>query len=237
MTPRIVLLNCSRNLDDAHRNFRRELDAAVTEFRVTDGEFPSGDRPVDAVVVSGSRSSVLDDDEWIDETEEWVGDAVRRGVPVLGVCFGHQLLATALGGTVESMASYEVGFKDVRRHETSRLFDGVDKEFTAFSFHSDEVTDLPDDAVRLAGNDRCAVQAFRHGHAFGVQFHPEFDSHTVKKALEYRDVRPGRIQEVLESLAADIREFTQVKQVFRNFTDYVLDRQDASHLGRAGARA
>lgn len=232
MKPRVALLNCSRNADDAHRNFRRELGARVTEFAATDGSLPSEDRPFDAAVVTGSRASVLDDDDWIDETREWVANAVHRGVPVLGVCFGHQLLAQALGGSVDSMGSYEVGFEDVRHRTNSMLFDGIDREFTAFEFHSDAVTGLPEDAVRLASNDRCAVQAFRSGHAFGLQFHPDFDSHTIRKALEYRDVDPERISDVLDSLEDDIDEYTQVKRVFDNFTDFVLERTDAHHLGR-----
>jgi len=232
MKPRVVLLNCSRNADDAARNFRRVLDARVSEFRVTDGDLPEPTRPVDAAVVSGSRASVLDDEDWIRDTEEWVARAVDRGVPVLGVCFGHQLLASALGGTVESMDEYEVGFHDVHHRDVSMLFQGVPESFRAFTFHSDEVSSLPDGAVRLAGNDRCDVQAFRRGHAFGVQFHPEFDSHTVRKALGYRDVSREHVERVLESLEANVREYNRIRELFRNFTEYVTNRPDAGHLGR-----
>jgi len=226
MRPRVALLVASENVDDANRNFRRELPAVVSEFDVVAGEFPASYGTYDAVVVSGSPYAVYDDRPWIPKLEAWARGAVDRQIPTLGVCFGHQLLARALGGDVEPMDRYEVGFHEIHRTGESRLLDGLDEWFTAFTAHRDEVTRLPDGAVRLAENNFTDVHAFRDGPAFGVQFHPEFDLHTAKRVLEMRDVREDRIEEVLGHLHKDrYREASRVKRVFRNF----LDRVEASH--------
>lgn len=222
MRPRVALLVASENLDDAERNFRRELPAVISAFDVVNGEFPADYGTYDAVVISGSPYAVYDDREWVPELRSWVRGAVDRRVPTLGVCFGHQLLATALGGTVEPMERFEVGFHEIHRVHDSMLLDGLDEWFTAFTAHGDEVVTLPDDAVRLAGNNFTDVHAFRHGRAFGVQFHPEFDLHTARRVLEIRDIRAERIDEVFDHLHKDdYREATRVKRLFRNFVDYV----------------
>lgn len=225
MRPHVALLNCSSGADDAYRNFRRELPAIVHEYDAQHSEFPEPGRELDGVVVSGSRSSVLDDEQWIRDTEEWVAAAHETGLPVFGVCFGHQVLATALGGRVEEMDEFEVGFTDVRKQTDEPLLSRVDDEFTAFQFHEDEVVELPSDAAVVAANDRCAVQAFRAGQSMGVQFHPEFDLHTVQSALEERDVRPERINEVLEGVVKNVREFTRIRTVYEQFCEYALDSE------------
>lgn len=226
MRPRVALLVASEGVDDAPRNFRRELPAVVSAFDVVNGEWPGSYGDYDAVVVSGSPYAVYDDREWIPKLRAWVRGAVDRRMPTLGVCFGHQLVASALGGTVEPMDEFEVGFHEIHRTRDSMLLDGLDEWFTAFTVHGDEVTALPDGAVRLAGNNFTDVHAFRCGHAFGVQFHPEFDLHTAKRALEMRDVREDRIETVLGRLnRAHYREAVRVKRVFENFVGYV----DAAH--------
>ena len=76
------------------------------------------------MIVTGSRSSVYWDEPWIPPLKGWVGDAIERDVPFLGVCYGHQLLADVLGGTVEGMGDYEIGYNPITRTADSPLFDG-----------------------------------------------------------------------------------------------------------------
>ncbi|GAA0300824.1 type 1 glutamine amidotransferase [Halarchaeum salinum] len=224
MRPRVALLVASENVDDARRNFRRELPAVVSAFDVVNGGFPNSYGDYDAVVISGSPYAVYDDRPWIPRLRSWVRGAVDRRLPTLGVCFGHQLLATALGGTVEPMDEFEVGFHEIHRVHDSALLDGLGEWFTAFTAHRDEVTTLPDDAVRLAGNNFTDVHAFRAGHAFGVQFHPEFDLYTATLVLEERDVREEHIETVMDHLNREhYGEATRVKRLFTNFLDYVAE--------------
>jgi GMP synthase (glutamine-hydrolysing) len=228
MTLRFALLNAAH--EDAHtsRNFRRELDATLVEFDVTEGELPPTVDPAaasdpgagefDAAVVTGSRSSVYHDDPWITALVEWVADAADAGLPVLGVCFGHQVLAAALGGRVAGMDSYEIGYNEVR-HDDDPLFDGIDRTFTVFTTHGDTVAALPPDATALAANDH-GLQAFRQGRCWGVQFHPEYDRETAEHVTDGKRDRLGddRVDTVLAGVTADsYAAACPVKAVFDNF--------------------
>jgi GMP synthase (glutamine-hydrolysing) len=216
---RVAFLNAAHDPAATTRNFRRELDADLVEFHLPGGDWPSA-FDYDAAVVSGSRSSVYWDEDWIAPAREWVAAAVAHGVPVLGVCFGHQLVADALGGDVEDMGRYEIGYRTVRhRDEEGVLFDGVDEEFLVFTTHSDAVTELPEGASVLAENEY-GVHAFRAGHAFGVQFHPEYDMPTAKLVTKGKDdqLSEDRIQAVLDGVTPEnYASACEAKQVFENF--------------------
>jgi len=222
--PRLALLNAAHEPDGNRRNFRRELDADLVEYHVPSGQYPEG-FDVDGAVITGSRASVYWDEEWIPPTKDWVSTAVDRGVPFLGVCYGHQLLADVLGGTVESMGEYEIGYRTVERAGESRLFEGIDEAFTVFTTHSDRVTELPPGAELIAENDY-GVHGFRKGHVFAVQFHPEYDMDTAARVTTNKDdqLSDERIDEVLDGVTpANFRAACEAKQVFDNFLDYVCE--------------
>jgi len=231
--PRIALLNAAHSGDHTRRNFRRELDADLVEFDVSDRHLPP-DFGFDAAVVTGSRASVYWDEPWIGDLKGWVGDAVERGMPMLGVCYGHQLLADVMGGSVEDMGEYEIGYRTVR-HDGSPLFAGVDREFTVFTTHSDRVSSLPPGARLIAENDY-GVHGFRKGDVFTVQFHPEYDMQTAETVTRGKDdqLSEGRIEAVLEGIDEDrYAAACEAKTLFANFTDYV--RQQAGTEPRAAA--
>jgi len=225
MTLRLALLDASHGSEHTRPNFRRELDAALSEFDVTAGELPP-DFTFDGVVVTGSRSSVYWDEPWIDALVDWVADAADRGLPILGVCYGHQVLATALGGRVEAMADIELGYRDIRRvDDGDPLLAGLDAPFTAFETHSDRVVELPPDATLLAENDR-GVQAFRRGDCWGVQFHPEYDRASAARVTKGKELPAERIQSVLDGIDDDnYAAACRTKRLFDNFTDYVRARR------------
>lgn len=216
MRPRIALLDASHDDSHAERNFRREIDADLERYSVVDGEFPDADA-YDAIVVTGSRASVYWDEAWIDETRAWVGTAIDRGLPALGICWGHQLLADVLGGTVEPMGEYELGYRTVR-HAGDDIFDGVPEEFTVFTTHSDAVTSLPEGAELIAENDY-GVHGFRHGDVYGIQSHPEYDPRTAESVVGGKDHLPDeRIASVQAGITDEAyAEARPAKQVFANF--------------------
>ena len=216
---RVALLDASHGDTHTRRNFRRELDADLVEFDVTEGDRPSG-FGFDAVVVTGSRASVYWDEEWIDPLVDYVAAATDRGLPMLGVCYGHQVLAAALDGRVESMGEYEIGYREITRVGEDELLAGIPETFTAFTTHSDAVTELPPGAELLAENGY-GVHAFRRGRAWGVQFHPEYDRETAATLTKQKDLSEERIRSVLDGIDQDNYDAAcRTKRLFDNFTDY-----------------
>ena len=233
---RVVLLDASLGETPAERNFQREVDADVDAFKVSEGELPptptEGWRtawPYDGVIVSGSQASVYEDAAWIRDVEAWVRQAVTASVPLLGVCWGHQLVASALGGAVGPIGRYEIGYRTVDVVASDPLFDGIPESFVAFETHSDEIKRLPDAAVPLAEND-CTIQAFRIGSAYGVQFHPEYDLQTARWILDGKDLQPERAAAIREELTEERYEQARVAtRVFENFLAIVDDATSESH--------
>lgn len=146
--------------------------------------YPDGDRPsldgVDAVVLTGSTAGVYEADEhpWMDAEMDLVAELVDREVPTLGVCFGHQLVNAALGGSVEHVGTIatlvDVEFAD------DPLFDGLPSVVPAV--HGDAVTEPGEGLSVVASTDHCHAFGTRHAEAplWTVQFHPEFTA-------DYRD--------------------------------------------------
>lgn len=224
----------SHEVAHTRRNFRRELDADLAEFHTVSGELPAT-YEYDGFVVTGSRASVYWDEDWIEPTREWVREAIDRGLPALGICFGHQLLADALGGTVEDMGEYELGYRTVE-HDGSGVFDGLGDETLVFTTHSDAVTELPPGATETARNDY-GIHGFRSGDAFGVQSHPEYDLETARDVASGKDLPDERIRRVLDDATEETyRQACESKVIFDNFTEHVRSRRGEATTGeRAGA--
>ncbi len=134
----------------------------------------------EALVVLGGGMGVSDQERLPHLRDEvrLLRRCVESGAPVLGICLGSQLLAAALGGSVEKARAKEIGFYRVRLAEAARddaLFSGAPEDFVAFHWHGDAFT-LPAGAEALAGSTMTPLQAFRFGKsAWGVQFHLETD--------------------------------------------------------------
>jgi GMP synthase (glutamine-hydrolysing) len=217
--PRIALLDAS-DTESTRRNFRRELDAALVEFDANEGDLPET-LAFDGAVVTGSRSSVYWQESWIPALIDWLAEAAEAGLPILGVCYGHQALAEALGGRVAGMDDAEIGYRTIERRGDDELFAGIDEQFTAFTTHSDTVVDLPPGATLLAEND-FGVHAFRKNRCWGVQFHPEYDSETARQITRSKDLPAARLERVLDGIDADnYAAACETKQLFDNFLSSV----------------
>jgi GMP synthase (glutamine-hydrolysing) len=219
-----ALLNASHEKEPAKQNIQRELDGDITEFDVRAGDLPET-VAFDAAIITGSPASVLDDKSWIDAIEAWVEKAIDGELPILGICFGQQVLADVLGGEVADMETFEIGYHMIKHTPDSHLFDGIDEWFTAFTAHSDEVAELPPGAEPIATNN-FSVHGFRNNHVFAVQFHPAFDMETAEMVLEYKDVDKKQIDHVLDEITQEnyvtARETTQI---FDNFSEYVRENR------------
>ena len=223
---RIALLNTAHKRDMTRRNFRRELDADIVEFHTPSGEIPE-DFGYDGFVVTGSAASVYWEREWIDRLKSWVSEAIDAGVPALGVCYGHQLLADVMGGTVEDMGEYEIGYRTVEHDGENDLLAGVNEEMTVFTSHSDRVAEKPPGATVFAENDY-GIHGFRKGEVFGVQFHPEYDIRTAETVAKSKegDLSQERLDTVLRGVNEEnYREAYEAKRLFENFLAYTQERQ------------
>ena len=140
----------------------------------------------DALWVMGGPMDVWQTDRypWLDAEKAFIRDAVEiRGLPFLGLCLGHQLLAEALGGSCAPATVPEIGIFDVQLTEAgaeSTLFDGLDERFECLQWHAAEVARMPPGASCLATSKACAVQAMNwRTRAFSMQFHTEVEQDTV----------------------------------------------------------
>ncbi|WP_435361966.1 type 1 glutamine amidotransferase [Haloarchaeobius sp. DFWS5] len=141
-----------------------------------------GDLPThtdyDLVLVAGSQAHVTDPQPWFDDLGDYLDRAVADGTPVVGICFGHQFLASHFGGRVEALPERREGISTIERTAASDdhpTFATLPRQFESFVYHADHVTAVPDDASVLATDDS-GIQAFALDDrpVLGVQFHPEF---------------------------------------------------------------
>lgn len=158
----------------------------LVTYVVNEGQIPSDPRACDGWLVSGSASSVYEPLPWIDRTGRFLTQVVEAEVPLVAVCFGHQLLAQALGGRVErSDRGWGVGIHRYQVEAPLPQWSAPERddqpetdqpdELVLLASHQDQVTVLPDGATVLAASEHCPVAAYALGPGVvAVQAHPEF---------------------------------------------------------------
>ena len=165
----------------------------ITVIDVRDGSALPPYGQVSGVVITGSHAMVTEHQAWSERTAAWLPGAIERQIPLLGICYGHQLLAYALGGQVgDNPSGREFGTVPITLNETAqedRLLGGLPNRVMAYVSHSQSVLNLPDGATRLASSEKDGNQIFVVGGcAWGVQFHPEFDVKIVRTYItHYRE--------------------------------------------------
>ncbi len=144
----------------------------------------------DAWIITGSASSVLDNDNWISHLKNKIKYAYKASIPLLGICFGHQIISEALGGKVDNntkgweLGAYKINLN--QKGKDSLLFNGIDFDDYFYFSHEDIVLKLPSSAVELASNNMGLQSYSINDRIFGVQFHPEFSFDVMKKYVEVR---------------------------------------------------
>lgn len=156
-----------------HREWRVLRDLGV-ETEIVPNKTPLDNIKADGLVLSGGSPRVGLNAEAMGLCGEYID---KVGVPVLGICAGHQFMATHLGGKAGPSKVPEFGKVLVSIDDEDDLFKGLPDTLVAWESHNDEVTQLPPDFKSLAHSDNCQVQAMRHSSKplFGLQFHPEVE--------------------------------------------------------------
>lgn len=187
---------------DVNNLFERLLDNqgfTFETFPVVDGDFPDGPEACDGWLITGSKHGAYEDLPWIAPLETLIRDVYRLGRPLVGICFGHQIIAQALGGKVEQFAGgWAVG---------RQTYDWNGTEIALNAWHQDQVTQLPTDATPVASNAHCQNAALVYGNrAFTVQAHPEFDSTFIQGLIDARagTVPPDLIETAKSNLGAEV---------------------------------
>jgi GMP synthase-like glutamine amidotransferase len=165
----------------------------LVPFDVIGGEMPPGPAACDGWVCPGSRYSVYDDLPWIHRLAGFVRDVRDAGAPFVGICFGHQMLAHALGGRVARAASgWGAGTQRVVVDRRRPWMDPPAEKLALHFMHQDQVEELPPGGTVLGRADHCPVALMSVGESMaGIQPHPEFAAAYVDALLVDRVARIG----------------------------------------------
>lgn len=179
--------------------FRRLLGGhgfRFTTWNVVDMEFPDGPTSADAWLISGSRHGVYEGHAFIPPLEDLIRAIYASGRQMVGICFGHQIIAQALGGMVEKFAGgWSVGGR-------TYLFDTLGP-VRLNSYHQDQVIVPPEAARTVAHSDFCRYAALAYGdHVLTLQAHPEFSTAVIKRYLEVRGDDPMYPREIIADARA-----------------------------------
>jgi GMP synthase-like glutamine amidotransferase len=174
-----VLVDKSGDYPDMFEKLLAGNGFTFRTYRVVDGILPASVTECDGWLITGSRHGAYEDHPWIPRLEDFIRNSYAAHVPLVGICFGHQIIAQAMGGKVEKFSQgWAVG-------PTDYDFDG--ETITLNAWHQDQVTRKPEAAKVIASNDFCANAALLYDdRAFTVQAHPEFRSDFVDGLMQTR---------------------------------------------------
>lgn len=181
-------------------------------------------------VLTGSGAMVTERLPWSEATRSWLQNAYAAELPLFGICYGHQLLADALGGTVDyHPQGLEVGTLVLNRDDHcdgDPLFAGLPTQFLAHTTHFQSVLRLPAGAVRLIANDHDPNHAFRMGTcAWGVQFHPEFTESIMRGYIERRRDLLHELGRDTDALMAQTASTPHARALLVRFAQWTAGRQ------------
>ncbi|SFJ05579.1 type 1 glutamine amidotransferase [Jannaschia pohangensis] len=206
--------------------FQRLLGGHGFDFVAYDVEnmtFPDNVHDADGWLITGSRHGVYEDHAFIPPLEDFVRQVHEADVPLVGICFGHQIIAKALGGQVEK---FDKGWA-IGRHDYD-MPDGTRMALNAW--HQDQVLVAPEGATCLASSPFCTNAMLSYGHkAFTVQPHPEFDGPLIHDMIQMRRGTGTYPDDLMQSALSDVDRANDSDRMARMIANFFLTRQTDVH--------
>jgi GMP synthase (glutamine-hydrolysing) len=177
------------------------------------------------VMITGSGAMVSDRAPWSERCADWLREAAEAGRPLFGICYGHQLLAHALGGNVDyNPRGREMGTVPVRLGPAASadpLFAGLPERFDAHATHLQTVLEAPKAATVLACSERDDCQAFRwRERVWGVQFHPEFSAQRMRDYIFARRQALGEEGSCHRHLSRTVKPAPLARRILKRFVQH-----------------
>ncbi|WIG56856.1 MAG: Glutamine amidotransferase, class I [Rhodanobacteraceae bacterium] len=210
--------------------FRAAMRIDATQMRVVrvdEDEALPDPRDVPVAVITGSAAMVTERADWSERTAGWIRDAMAAETPLFGVCYGHQLMAHALGGTVGWLpAGREIGTETITRLAEAPGLHAMPPSFPAHTTHRQSVLAPPPDAEILARSARDPHQLLRYApNALSTQFHPEFTPEVMRAYIEARAETLCEERLDPRALLAEVRGTEAARLLLERFAHAALDRQ------------
>lgn len=216
---------------DWFREAMRIEPAQMRVVRVDEGAPLPAPQAIAGAVITGSAAMVTERADWSERTACWIRDAMDAETPLFGVCYGHQLMAHALGGKVGWLpAGREIGTESITRLATSEIpgLRGLPPSFPAHTTHRQSVLAPPPGAHTLARSERDPHQLLRYTpHAVSTQFHPEFSAEHMRAYIDARADTLHKEGLDPDALRADVRETETARALLEGFAHAALARRRA----------
>lgn len=243
--PRLLIVKTGDSFADVARDhgdfetlFRRALAAAPADTQVAVLDAPRAAAlpaldDIDGLLITGSHAMVSHAEPWSEALKPWLVEARARDIAMLGVCYGHQLMAAAFGGSSDfHPAGRESGTREVTLTEAGRrdpLLGGLPARFHAHLSHAQTVLTAPPGACVLAANAHDPHQALRHGpRQWSVQFHPEFTPAVMRAYLAHQREALQDQGEAPERLIAEVTATPEATGLLLRFASLAARAREAT---------
>jgi len=226
VSPELLDASRNRDYDDMYGEMMRAAEPSIRTrtYDVVGGEMPDSPAECDAWIVTGARYDAYRDEPWIVALRKFIATVLDHQARLVGVCFGHQAVAHALGGKAENTGTWKAG-PQLLHVEDTPWFEGRSVRVNAM--HQDVASAIPPGARTIATGDTADHPMFLVGdNILCIQDHPEYDAAYISALVEARRPRMG--DEITDAALATIKnDDVDNATVGRWLTDFLLDRRRA----------